>query len=404
MRSSSTTHHQLFASRKVVCKKTKDELYQKVSLTPRVPRVVLKSNAQTGPRSTWTRCKSILWPTERIKFSLRNGAQHRGLHNSWCTSFCSWTAGYTSQRQSPKVDWEVSSTTGTKNPSFMTSSRRRRLTSSAKNRRSSSLTWTTPRSSSFAKHLQNSNALIPIYGRCFRISQSAKEVDKSNNDVVSILGYVIKKNNKRGARHGPSERQRKYYKAQELLHKAGQKKHGGHSSILARCHKDYEYINSLSLVGWTEQDIILYDIIALENHSYVATRAERIRNSEHWILKLNQDSPQQPINQRPDFAHAKRECKKIHDEYMTMTQQEFWTILHSQQVRQRKEQAFEGFGEYDFAVDPRTGWRFDKLAHGNLSLSSPSSSSANTGTATSGRREVGIPGILRSDNSWFFQF
>ena len=43
--------------------------------------------------------------------------------------------------------------------------------------------------------------------RCLRISQSDEEVDKSNNDVVSILGYVIKKNNKRGAKHGPSERQ-----------------------------------------------------------------------------------------------------------------------------------------------------------------------------------------------------
>ena len=65
-------------------------------------------------------------------------------------------------------------------------------------------------------------------GRCLRISRSEKEVDKSNNDVVSISGYVIKKNNKRGARHGPSERQRMYYKAREMLLKAGQKKHGQH--------------------------------------------------------------------------------------------------------------------------------------------------------------------------------
>ena len=41
------------------------------------------------------------------------------------------------------------------------------------------------------------------------------EIDKGNNDVVSIPGYIIKKNNKCGARHGPSERQRMYYKAKE---------------------------------------------------------------------------------------------------------------------------------------------------------------------------------------------
>ena len=192
-----------------------------------------------------------------------------------------------------------------------------------------------------------------------------KEVDKSNNDVVSIPGYVIKKNNKRGARHGPSERQRMYFKAQEMLYKAGQKKHGGHSSIFARWHS-----------GWTEQDIMQFDRLALDNHSHVTTKAEMIRNSEHWILKLNQDGTQRPLNQRPDFAQTKRKCKRLHDEYMAGTQQEYRTILRSQQVRQRKKQ-FEGIEEYDCVVDPRTGWRFYKAARRNLSLSSPSSSFTN---------------------------
>ena len=69
-----------------------------------------------------------------------------------------------------------------------------------------------------------------------------------------------------------------YYKAEEMLHKASQKKHGEHSSILARWLNDYKYKKSLSDVGWTEQDI-----------RFFATRAERLRNSEHWILELNQD-------------------------------------------------------------------------------------------------------------------
>ena len=64
---------------------------------------------------------------------------------------------------------------------------------------------------------------------------------------------------------------------------------------------------------------MLFDRIALPNHSYVATGAERIRNSEYWILKLNQDGAQQPLNQRTDFAQAKRECKRLHDEYMAGT-------------------------------------------------------------------------------------
>ena len=157
-------------------------------------------------------------------------------------------------------------------------------------------------------------------GRCSRISRSEKEVDKSNDNVVSIPGCVFKKNNKRSARHGPSERQRMFFKAKEMLHKAGQKKHGSHSSIIARWLNDYKYRNSLSDIGWNEQDIMLFDRIALKNYSFVATRAERIRNSEHWILKLNQDGAQQPLNQRPYFAQAKRECKRSHDENVARTQ------------------------------------------------------------------------------------
>ena len=108
-----------------------------------------------------------------------------------------------------------------------------------------------------------------------------------------------------------------------MLHKAGQKKHGEHSSILARWHSDCKYRTSLTRIGWTEQVIMLFDRIALETHSYVATKAERIRNSDHWVLKLNQDGAQQPLNQRPDFAQAKRECKRLHDEFMARTQLEF---------------------------------------------------------------------------------
>ena len=76
---------------------------------------------------------------------------------------------------------------------------------------------------------------------------------------------------------------------------------------------------------------MLFDRIALENHSHVA---------------------------QPDFAQAKRECKRLHDELMIRTQQDYRTIPRSQQIRQRKGQAFEGIEEYDYAVDPRTGWRF----------------------------------------------
>ena len=54
---------------------------------------------------------------------------------------------------------------------------------------------------------------------------------------------------------------------------------------------------------------MLHDKIALENHSHVATIAERIRNSTHWILRLKRR-----------FSTA---VKRLHDEHMAKTQQEF---------------------------------------------------------------------------------
>ena len=126
-------------------------------------------------------------------------------------------------------------------------------------------------------------------------------------------------------------------------------------------------------------------------------RAERIRNSEHLIPKLHQDGAQQPLHQRPDFAHAERECKRLHDECMTKTQQENKTIPGSPQVRQRKKQAFEGIDEFDFSVDPRTSWRIFKPDRWNLSLSSPSSSST---TWESNHRNSWHSS--RSDHSWNF--
>ena len=76
------------------------------------------------------------------------------------------------------------------------------------------------------------------------------------------------------------------------------------------------------------------------------------------------------------------------------TQQEYRTIPRSQQVRQRKEQAFEGTEEYDYAVDPRAGGSINKRRETcRLRRHRPRQQSGNT---TIGRQEVGIPGFLHS--------
>ena len=49
-------------------------------------------------------------------------------------------------------------------------------------------------------------------------------------------------------------------------------------SILERWHEDAQYRKSLSEIGWTEEQIMEYDKVAVENHSSVAARSERIQN------------------------------------------------------------------------------------------------------------------------------
>ena len=48
----------------------------------------------------------------------------------------------------------------------------------------------------------------------------------------SIPGYAIKKNSSRGAKHGPSERQRMHNTAKQMLKKTRQGMHGSHPTIL----------------------------------------------------------------------------------------------------------------------------------------------------------------------------
>ena len=180
-------------------------------------------------------------------------------------------------------------------------------------------------------------------GRNMMSTRSPTEFDQNNRDVTSIPGYVIKKNSSRGVKHGPSEKQKMYYKARQMLKKDRHGKHGRHPTILSRVYADEEHRKSLPAIGRKEHHIMLYDRIAVEKHIYVATRAERTQNSKHWILTINAEGgTQQSLNQRRDFAQAKRECKRLHDEHLASTQEKYRAIPRRQQIRHRKRTTIRG--------------------------------------------------------------
>ena len=172
-------------------------------------------------------------------------------------------------------------------------------------------------------------------GRSLKPYQRTKQLDKKNYDALSIPGgYVIKKNPHRGAKHGASERQRMYYTAKEMLQKARQPKHGGYKIFMERWHKDDNHRESLSQIGWTEEQIIQYGELALEDHSKIATKEERTRNEKNWVLSLNKEGAQGPLDQLPDFVEAKREMERLHDEHVKETSEGNTPIHPIQRTRQ----------------------------------------------------------------------
>ena len=54
-----------------------------------------------------------------------------------------------------------------------------------------------------------------------------------------------------------------------MRRKARKHKSGGYKTIVERWHDDDKNRKSLSDIGWTEEQIIQYGEIALEDHSYV---------------------------------------------------------------------------------------------------------------------------------------
>ena len=95
----------------------------------------------------------------------------------------------------------------------------------------------------------------------------------------------------------------------------------------------------------------------------MATRQERSQNEKSWKLSLNVKGIQGPLNQRSDFIEAKQKCKILYDERTAVTGDGNKPIPHGEQVRQRLDQQFEDFEEYDYQIEPRLGWRRIRLRH-----------------------------------------
>ena len=85
-----------------------------------------------------------------------------------------------------------------------------------------------------------------------------------------------------------------HFKAKDMLRKANKKKNGNHPTILSRWKEQESYRTSLAKHNIGEKEIMLHDQIALDNHDFKATKADRKHNSKHWVLSINAEGPQIP--------------------------------------------------------------------------------------------------------------
>ena len=152
-------------------------------------------------------------------------------------------------------------------------------------------------------------------GTCLQPSQKNRKLNKDRFDVLSIPNYVMKKGPSHGARHGPTERQRIYFKAHNALRK--EKKHG-HKTILVRFLNSLLYRDSQANMVWDEH-----------------------------ICVLNSEGANGPVDQRNDHKEAKKTCDRLYRERAAAAGHVNTRVHPQDQVRQRPEQQSEGH-EDDF--------------------------------------------------------
>ena len=111
-------------------------------------------------------------------------------------------------------------------------------------------------------------------GTCLRPSDKSRKLNKDRFDVLSMPNYVIKKRPSHEKRDGNTERQRIYHQAHGASRKATKK---GYKSIRVRFLSCLTCRQSQLNIGWTEEHCTRLDEIAAEDHSYIATVAERAR-------------------------------------------------------------------------------------------------------------------------------
>ena len=199
--------------------KTQDELYQKVRLTPRLPRVVLKANSQSGQQDLRSQDARSFWdpPSDSNSYgeTCSNVVDYRipGIPLSTVEQHDT-TRENKVKKLIEKFENHQHKESFLQDLSQMQkinkfSEHWKDLITDMNNSEIFELCENTSKQQSLECNTYCETGIIYCScGRNVKSSQRPTEFNQNNYDVISIPGHVTKKNSSRGAKHGPSERQR----------------------------------------------------------------------------------------------------------------------------------------------------------------------------------------------------
>ena len=196
---------------KAVCMKTQEELYQKVRLSPRVPRVVLKANSHSGQQHQRDQDARSSWdpPSESKSYreTWNNAVDYRipGI-----TPFDSRAADYKTPKQGQSHQHKESFLQDLSQTQKINkfSNYSKGMIADLNNTEIFELCKNSSKQQCLDCNAYRERRIIYCScGRNTKSSRSPTQFDQNNRDVTSIPGYVTKKNSSRGAKHEPSARQ-----------------------------------------------------------------------------------------------------------------------------------------------------------------------------------------------------
>ena len=235
---------------KAVFMKTQNELYQKMRLTPRAPRVVLKSNSQYGSQDPQNQDARSSWEPSSDSKSYGEIFNNAVDHRISGVLLSAVEPQNTIRENKVKRLIEKFENHKQKESYLQDFSQTQKINKFSKE--SLDLIADLNNTEIFELSENYSKQQCPgcnlyceigiIYcsrGRNMKSTRSPTEFDQNNRDVTSIPGYVVKNNSSRGVKHGPSaERQKMCYQERQMLKKARQGKHARHPTILSRYFHD----------------------------------------------------------------------------------------------------------------------------------------------------------------------